>query len=172
MHPQCTSVLLRLNSKYTMKLNTTCLQWRNFVESRPPIFFSSIPLSFQGVKWLQFFLLLEENLFFNCDEQKPLTIADIHSHLVPLNPIRPVKCGIFVSEAFISSHTLHTFVVHVNWYIIAFCEWASSWDYGTYHIGNQRRLRRACASAQSRQSLRCSHTWSMEVDERSNQKSD
>ena len=23
--------------------------------------------------------------------------------------------------------------------------WASSWDYGTYHIGGQRRLRRACA---------------------------
>ena len=32
-------------------------------------------------------------------------------------------------------------------------------------IGDQRRLRRACASAQSRQSLRCSHTWSMEVNE-------
>ena len=27
--------------------------------------------------------------------------------------------------------------------------WASSWDYGTYHIGDQRRLRRACASAPS-----------------------
>ena len=50
--------------------------------------------------------------------------------------------------------------------------WASSWDYGTYYIGDQRRLRRACASAQSRQSLRCSHTWSMEVDKGSNQKSD
>ena len=49
--------------------------------------------------------------------------------------------------------------------------WASSWDYGTYHIGGQRSLRRACASAQSRQSLRCSHTWSMEVDEGSYQKS-
>ena len=43
--------------------------------------------------------------------------------------------------------------------------WASSWDYGTYHIGDQRRLRRDCrrdgACAQSRQSLRCSHNWSM-----------
>ena len=44
-------------------------------------------------------------------------------------------------------------------------KWASSWDYGTYHIGDKRRLRRACASAQSRQSLHCSHTWSMEEDE-------
>ena len=50
--------------------------------------------------------------------------------------------------------------------------WASSRGYGTYHIGDQRRLRRGCASAQSHQSLRCSHTWSREVDEWSNQKSD
>ena len=48
--------------------------------------------------------------------------------------------------------------------------WASSWDFGIYHIGDQRRFRRACASAQSRQTLRCSHTWSMEVDEGSDQK--
>ena len=50
--------------------------------------------------------------------------------------------------------------------------WASSWDYGPYRIGNQRRVRQACASPQSRQSLCCSHTWSMEVDKGSNQKSD
>ena len=50
--------------------------------------------------------------------------------------------------------------------------WASSWDYGTYRTGDQRMLRRACASAQSGQSLRCSHTWSMEKDEGSDEKSD
>ena len=37
--------------------------------------------------------------------------------------------------------------------------WASSWDYGTYHIGDQQRLRRACACAQSCQSIHSSHTW-------------
>ena len=42
---------------------------------------------------------------------------------------------------------------------------ASSSDYGTYHIGEQRRHRRACASALPRQSLHCSHIWIMEVDE-------
>ena len=51
-------------------------------------------------------------------------------------------------------------------------KWASSWDYATYHIGEQRRLRRACASVQSPWSLRCLHIWSMEVDKGSNQKSD
>ena len=37
-------------------------------------------------------------------------------------------------------------------------KWASSWDYGTYRIGEQRRLMRDCGSAQSHQSFRCSHT--------------
>ena len=37
--------------------------------------------------------------------------------------------------------------------------WAGSWDYGAYHIGDQRRLRRACA-------LRW---WSMAVDDGSDQ---
>ena len=55
---------------------------------------------------------------------------------------------------------------------VFFIIWASSWDYGTYHIGDQQRLRWASASAQSRQSLRCSHTWSMEIDEGYDQKSD
>ena len=40
---------------------------------------------------------------------------------------------------------------------VFFFKWASSWDYGTYHIGDQRRLRRACAFAPSHQSLRCLH---------------
>ena len=48
-------------------------------------------------------------------------------------------------------------------------KWASSWDYGTYHIGDQRRHRWACTSVQSSQSLRCSHALSMEVDKRSSQ---
>ena len=35
---------------------------------------------------------------------------------------------------------------------------ASSWDYGTSRTCNQRRLRRACTSAQSCQGHKCSHT--------------
>ena len=38
--------------------------------------------------------------------------------------------------------------------------WASSWGYGTYHIGNHIGY------------LCCSHTWSMEIDDGSDQKSD
>ena len=47
--------------------------------------------------------------------------------------------------------------------------WTSSLGYSIYHIGDQRRLRQACASTQSCQSLRWSYTWSMEVDEGSDQ---
>ena len=66
-------------------------------------------------------------------------------------------------------NSLNNYKSYVDWcsFNFALNKWASSWDYGTYHIGDQRRLRRACASEQSPQSIRCSHTCSMEVDERS-----
>ena len=35
-------------------------------------------------------------------------------------------------------------------------EWTASSEFGTYRLYEQRRFRRACASAQSRQNLRCS----------------
>ena len=44
--------------------------------------------------------------------------------------------------------------------MISILKWASSWDYDTCRIGDQRRLRRACASAQSRQTLHYSHKYS------------
>ena len=37
-----------------------------------------------------------------------------------------------------------------------FLKWATSSEFGTYRLCEQRRFRRACASAQSRQNLRCS----------------
>ena len=43
-----------------------------------------------------------------------------------------------------------------------------------WYLSHRRpaKAQRSCAFAQSRQSLRCSHTWSIEVDEGSDQKSD
>ena len=58
-----------------------------------------------------------------------------------------------------------------EYYPLIITKWASSWDYDTYHIGDQRRLRQDCVFAQTWQSLRCLHTWSMEEDEGSGQKS-
>ena len=48
--------------------------------------------------------------------------------------------------------------------------WAGPREKGTYHICEQRRLRRACASLQSRQSLRCSLTQHRELEEVSDKK--
>ena len=37
-------------------------------------------------------------------------------------------------------------------------------EFGIYRICEQRRLRRACAAAQARQSVHCSHTQSRHID--------
>ena len=63
-------------------------------------------------------------------------------------------------------------VVYLGLLFASIMNWASSWDYGTYHIGDQGMLSRSCAVSPSRQSLRCSHKLSMEVDEGSDQQSD
>ena len=44
---------------------------------------------------------------------------------------------------------------------------ASTSGKGTFHLGEQRKIRRACASAQSRQNLRCPHNLHTELKEAS-----
>ena len=50
--------------------------------------------------------------------------------------------------------------------------WTASNEFGTYRICEQRRFRRACASAQSRQNLRCSLIQAVSQEEPSNRKPD
>ena len=50
--------------------------------------------------------------------------------------------------------------------------WAESSEFGTYRLCKQRRFRRACASAQSRQNLRCSLIQAVSQEEPSNRKPD
>ena len=63
------------------------------------------------------------------------------------------------------AHSTNSALIFLMKIVCIKVSWASSWDYGTYHTGDQRRLRQACPSTQSRQSRCCLHTWSMEVDE-------
>ena len=56
------------------------------------------------------------------------------------------------------------FLFHIN-------RTASS-EFGTYRLYEQRRFRRACASAQSRQNLRCSPIQAVNQEEPSNRKTD
>ena len=50
--------------------------------------------------------------------------------------------------------------------------WAAPSEFGTYRICEQRRFRRACASAQSRQNLRCSLMQAVSQEEPSDRKPD
>ena len=50
--------------------------------------------------------------------------------------------------------------------------WAVSGEFGTYRVCEQRRFRRACASAQSRQNLRCSLIQAVSQEEPSDRKPD
>ena len=49
---------------------------------------------------------------------------------------------------------------------------ATSSEFGTYRLCEQRRFRRACASAQSRQNLRCSLIQAVSQEEHSDRKPD
>ena len=51
-------------------------------------------------------------------------------------------------------------------------QWAASSEFGTYRLCKQRRFRRACASAQSRQNLRCSLIQVVSQEEPSDRKPD
>ena len=57
---------------------------------------------------------------------------------------------------------------------IRFCIfiWTASSEFGTYRLCEQRRFRRACASAQSRQNLRCSLIQAVNQEELSDRKPD
>ena len=48
--------------------------------------------------------------------------------------------------------------------------WAAPSEFGTYRLCEQRRFRRACASAQSRQNLRCSLIQAVSQEEPSDRK--
>ena len=54
----------------------------------------------------------------------------------------------------------------------AIFNWTASSEFGTYRLCEQRRFRRACASAQSRQNLRCSLIQAVSQEEPSDRKRD
>ena len=51
-------------------------------------------------------------------------------------------------------------------------KWTASSEFGTYRLCEQRRFRRACACAQSRQNLRCSLIQAVSQEEPSDRKPD
>ena len=56
--------------------------------------------------------------------------------------------------------------------IMSHIMWTATSEFGTYSLCEQRRFRRACASAQSRQNLRCSLIQAVSQEEPSDRKLD
>ena len=63
-------------------------------------------------------------------------------------------------------------LVSLNLPFHSFAKWTASSEFGTYRLCEQRRFRRACASAQSRQNLRCSLIHAVSQEEPSDRKPD
>ena len=64
-------------------------------------------------------------------------------------------------------------VAYLDWPKCPLCTiWTASSEFGTYRLCEQRRFRRACASAQSRQNLRCSLIQAVSQEEPSDRKPD
>ena len=61
---------------------------------------------------------------------------------------------------------------NLSWSRVHQFMWTASSEFGTYHLCEQRRFRRACASAQSRQNLRCSLIQAVNQEEPSGRKTD
>ena len=67
------------------------------------------------------------------------------------------------------------FSASIKTYVLCFCThniWTASSEFGTYCLCEQRRFRRACASAQSRQNLCCSLIQAASQEEPSDRKPD
>ena len=62
---------------------------------------------------------------------------------------------------------LYNIVIYMHIY-----KWTASSEFGTYRLCEQRRFRRACASAQSRMNLRCSLIQVVNQEEPSDRKPD
>ena len=65
-----------------------------------------------------------------------------------------------------------TIILSLYFLLIHFIIWTASSEFGTYRLCEQRRFRRACASAQSRQNLRCSLIQAVSQEEPSDRKPD
>ena len=67
-----------------------------------------------------------------------------------------------------------SFDFHSVWSLLKYPQnnWTASSEFGTYRLCEQRRFRRACASAQSRQNLRCSLIQAVSQEEPSDRKPD
>ena len=110
-------------------------------------------------------LLLFDLLYFFLFFSSSVQLTDFMSiYAFYENCICLLPC--FISFMFMVS--LICSLLHADCSII----WAAPSEFGTYRLCEQRRFRRACASAQSRQNLRCSLIHALSQEEPSDRKLD
>ena len=105
--------------------------------------------------WVAFSVAKESHLL-HTDSKEPDQTSWMH-RLIWVVAVRTWFCrfcfahpaGLFVCNSF-------PFLFLSDTEDYKFLKWTASSEFGTYRICEQRRFRRACASAQSRQNLRCS----------------
>ena len=73
-----------------------------------------------------------------------------------------------------SDYTSTCFMTYclINWGLTSWSKWTASSEFGTYRLCEQRRFRRACASAQARQNRRSSLIQAVSQKEPSDRKPD
>ena len=106
--------------------------------------------------------------------QISLSIPVIHC----LDSIIPTF-AVHVSEIFKTPASLYSWVLSLTrskppntGFLVTRLIWTASSEFGTYRLCEQQRFRRACASAQSRQNLRCSLIQAVSQEEPSDRKPD
>ena len=82
--------------------------------------------------------------------------------------MRDVTCNMHENKSLIKSHTPAFKLPAMK----CLSKWAAPSEFGSYRLCEQRRFRQACASAQSRQNLRCSLIQAVSQEEPSNGKPD
>ena len=126
----------------------------------------------------QIYIIRNGSLSLPCDCRYKSNISDIlqcrevslsrrYSSVVPLTfpdggTFQHFLDGVLPKKSF--SHWIISVTPKLNW--------TASSEFGTYRLCEQRRFRRACASAQSRQNLRCSLIQAVNLEEPSDRKPD
>ena len=88
--------------------------------------------------------------------------------------INPLKlCVKFMNKNRLMVQIIYIFMSDTRYFeLFVTLTWTASSEFGTYSLCEQRRFRRACASAQSRHNLRCSLIQAVSQEEPSDRKPD
>ena len=108
------------------------------------------------------FLLVEKHL---TPTQRSTNGRDVNKNIF-MNQFRPSVCA--------RAESLELVIFNNEWVFLLIDNniWTASSEFGTYRLCEQRRFRRACASAQSCQNLRCSLMQAVSQEEPSDRKPD